>query len=429
MTGSILSKRIKQIYQVYVPAFMFCLFLAGAMFTVKTAFLPEKALAAEQSAAIKEESSSGSSASGTAASSKKIRMSAKKLTLVQLQQKKLKLVNSKGKKVKWRSSDKKVATVSAKGLVLAVGEGSCTITARCNKKNYTCRIKVKPLALSASEVTLVRGRQKVLSLNNDKAKPVWESSDTRVATVNESGCVQALSPGECSVTASWKELVLICQVKVLPISVENLATSYPATAASQGRIVLAGSSSMDFWNSAPQAFAPFEVINTAIAGTRVVQWLDWYKELIVPYKPSAVVLYVGSNDIANGTSTTGKDNAANTILLLKRIKATLKNIPIYYIGVCPCWSRQGGWEEIRISNQLVQTFCNNTADLYYIGIGSAFMSADGTPNRANYLSDQLHPSARGYAIWKKMVARPVKKEVRARAKAAAKASTKKSSSK
>lgn len=54
----------------------------------------------------------------------------------------LKLKNSTGK-VKWSSTDTTVAKVSSKGLVTAVGEGSCKIKAKNNGKNYYCKIKVK----------------------------------------------------------------------------------------------------------------------------------------------------------------------------------------------------------------------------------------------------------------------------------------------
>ncbi|MBQ8981722.1 MAG: Ig-like domain-containing protein [Eubacterium sp.] len=53
----------------------------------------------------------------------------------------LKLKNTK-KKVKWTTSNKKIATVNAKGKVTAKGIGKCKITAKCGKKKYTCNVKV-----------------------------------------------------------------------------------------------------------------------------------------------------------------------------------------------------------------------------------------------------------------------------------------------
>ncbi|SDW68403.1 Protein of unknown function [Lachnospiraceae bacterium KHCPX20] len=52
------------------------------------------------------------------------------------------------KKVKWSTSDKKVATVSKKGLVKGVKAGKATITATdvSAKKKYTCKVTVKKSA-------------------------------------------------------------------------------------------------------------------------------------------------------------------------------------------------------------------------------------------------------------------------------------------
>lgn len=45
--------------------------------------------------------------------------------------------------IKWKSSNKKIATVSKKGVVTAKKTGTVTITATCNGKKATCKVKVK----------------------------------------------------------------------------------------------------------------------------------------------------------------------------------------------------------------------------------------------------------------------------------------------
>ena len=54
---------------------------------------------------------------------------------------KLKLENADGK-VKWKSSNKKIATVSSTGKVKAKTIGKATVTAICNNKQYKCKIVV-----------------------------------------------------------------------------------------------------------------------------------------------------------------------------------------------------------------------------------------------------------------------------------------------
>lgn len=54
----------------------------------------------------------------------------------------LKLGNVTSTDVQWKSSARKVAVVSAKGVITAKGEGTATITATYNKKKYTCKVTV-----------------------------------------------------------------------------------------------------------------------------------------------------------------------------------------------------------------------------------------------------------------------------------------------
>lgn len=72
---------------------------------------------------------------------KVVKLNKSKLTLQTGKTSKLKLKNTK-KKVKWSSKNKKVATVSSKGVVKAISVGKTTITAKSGKKKYSCKVTV-----------------------------------------------------------------------------------------------------------------------------------------------------------------------------------------------------------------------------------------------------------------------------------------------
>ena len=72
------------------------------------------------------------------------KLSSKKIVLQVGKTKKLKVKNKPaGVKVVWKSSKKKVATVSKKGKVKAKKPGKTTITAKVGKKKYKCKVIVK----------------------------------------------------------------------------------------------------------------------------------------------------------------------------------------------------------------------------------------------------------------------------------------------
>lgn len=347
-----------------------------------------------------------------AAKQSSIYLKEKKVSMIQCEYHRLKLKGADSSKVKWESSNPAVAEVSTTGRVHALSKGKCKITAVYKKKKYVCKVTVEALTLSASSVSLVRGRQANLSLNSRYAsRAAWRSTNPKIAKVDSNGCVEAVARGSCEIQAKWRGVILSCEVTVLSFTQVNLLQIYPATEQNYGKIVLAGSSSMDLWFSAPQAFAPYEVINMAIGGTRTVQWLEWHESMIVRYNPSAVVIYVGSNDLGNGKSISGEENAANTISLIRKLRSRLKGIPIFYVGVCPCYLREGAWTVIKTSNTMMQQFCRLTKNLYYLDLTSSICGPDGKPNPNYFLADRLHPSAAGYEVWKKVVAEAVKEEL------------------
>ncbi len=76
------------------------------------------------------------------ASKKKVKLNRKKVTLKIGEKIKLKLKNAKAKKVKWKSSNKKIATVK-KGVVKAKRPGKVKITAKYKKKKYKATVNIK----------------------------------------------------------------------------------------------------------------------------------------------------------------------------------------------------------------------------------------------------------------------------------------------
>ena len=117
-----------------------------------------------------------------------------------------------GLDVTWKSSDKKIATVSASGKVKGIKAGKVTITATAkNGKKQTWKMTVKKNAVksvtisgAADEITV--GDTMTLKAKgspSDAAQSfTWKSSNRKIATVDENGKVTALKAGKVKMTAT-----------------------------------------------------------------------------------------------------------------------------------------------------------------------------------------------------------------------------------
>lgn len=127
--------------------------------------------------------------------------------------------------VNWSSSDTSIATVDSNGVVTGVKAGNVTITGKITGVkgadgndlaiSASATIKINPaagLALSldrTSEVYLAVGGSTTLvaTVTNYQSDNgvVWESSDKKIATVNEKGVVTGVAAGSVKITATTKE--------------------------------------------------------------------------------------------------------------------------------------------------------------------------------------------------------------------------------
>lgn len=120
-----------------------------------------------------------------------------------------------GTKVKFKSSKKKVASVSKKGVIKAKKKGTAYITVYCKskpskKKKIKIRVGTPVSSVSISGYRYLRvGRGSDLDASVNKGatnKSVsWWSDNTAVATVNSNGYVKAKSPGTCTIYATAKD--------------------------------------------------------------------------------------------------------------------------------------------------------------------------------------------------------------------------------
>ena len=122
-----------------------------------------------------------------------------------------------------KSSDKKVATVSQKGKVVAKKAGKATITLKGkNGISYKCKITVKEPYISSKKKTLKIGEFYLLNLYGTEIKSA-KSSNEAVAKVNNKGEVVAKKVGKTTITLRGKNRKSYkCEIVVKNIYLEEM---------------------------------------------------------------------------------------------------------------------------------------------------------------------------------------------------------------
>lgn len=121
------------------------------------------------------------------------------------------------KKATWKTSNKKVATVSKSGKLTAKKAGTVTVTATYKgKTSKKVKITVAETKLNKTRLKIAAGKTYTLkaTYNKKRVKATFKSNNAAVASVNKSGKVTAKKAGTATITATYKNSRVSCKVKV-----------------------------------------------------------------------------------------------------------------------------------------------------------------------------------------------------------------------
>jgi lysophospholipase L1-like esterase len=166
-----------------------------------------------------------------------------------------------------------------------------------------------------------------------------------------------------------------------------------------GVIVFTGSSSINFWSSLADDMKPLDVINRGFGGSQIAEVNYFAPRIILPYRPSAVVLYCGDNDLSWPWS-----KSPDTILddfkqFVAIIHAQLPETWIYYLSIKPTTLRSRDWPTMQKTNEMTAAFIRTQDRVQFVDVSSAMLDSQGQPRRDLLKWDGLHPNPKCYALW------------------------------
>ena len=178
------------------------------------------------------------------------------------------------------------------------------------------------------------------------------------------------------------------------VEIEQRSASGKST---PGAVLFVGSSSIRLWKL-EESFPDLVAANHGFGGSFLSDSVHFFDRIIVPVKPTAVVIYAGDNDIASGKTPETVYNDFQQFVAAVRAKLP-ECRQIVYIGIKPSVKRWTLAEKIQQTNSLIKADCDNDPLLEYADVWGPMLTAEGVPNADLLVDDGLHMNERGYKIW------------------------------
>jgi len=161
-------------------------------------------------------------------------------------------------------------------------------------------------------------------------------------------------------------------------------------------VLFVGSSSIRLWHTLAADFPELPTINRGFGGSEIADSAYFAEQLVAPYRPRAIVMYAGGNDLADGKSPEQVRDAFGAFVTQARRWAG--EVPLAYLSIKPNLSRRQQLPQIRQANALISA-CADQRGVDYLDIHASMLGADGEADPRWFDDDGLHLNAEGYALW------------------------------
>ncbi|MBV9642123.1 MAG: hypothetical protein JO334_01000 [Verrucomicrobia bacterium] len=209
---------------------------------------------------------------------------------------------------------------------------------------------------------------------------------------------QSVAPPEPGPTVASSPVLPVNPCETEVTALEAKLSQSPISASP---IVFYGSSSIRLWKSLQQDFSGYAVLNCGFGGSRLTDCVRYAYRLVIPRRPSAIVIYAGDNDLAIGTPPEKVFQSFKQLFAIFRTYSP--SVPIAFVSVKPSPARLMFLENILKFNRLVDDFLKTQPETEYIDVCSDMLGQDRKPIQSLFVSDQIHLSPAGYQILRKEV--------------------------
>jgi hypothetical protein len=164
-----------------------------------------------------------------------------------------------------------------------------------------------------------------------------------------------------------------------------------------GGLLAVGSSTIRRWRTFQRSLSAFDPLQRGIGGARLTDLIQHQGSLLHASAPAGLLLFAGTNDIADGRSV---EAVLQAWRCLAQGVLSQPHTPILYtIGITPTPARWALWESAAAFNAEVARLSALHPRLRYIDSPAPFLATGSPPSASLFVEDGLHLSEAGYQLF------------------------------
>jgi lysophospholipase L1-like esterase len=164
-----------------------------------------------------------------------------------------------------------------------------------------------------------------------------------------------------------------------------------------GAVLFIGSSSIRLWTSLAADFPGVRTLNRGFGGSEIDDSTYFADRIVAPYRPRAIVIYAGDNDLQDGDSPAHVRD--DFTAFVRKARAVDPGVPIAFIAIKPSVARKALLPKIREANALVRMYAATQPGVAYLDVFTPMLGKHGQPQSQWFIADGLHMNRQGYALW------------------------------
>ena len=167
-------------------------------------------------------------------------------------------------------------------------------------------------------------------------------------------------------------------------------------------VIFYGSSSVRMWGTLNEDFPGMKVTNLGFGGSTLAACVWFFERIMTPYKPKALVIYAGDNDLGDGRHP--EEIFIFFQQLMVKSKILFGDLPCFFISLKPSLARWHMVDQFKYTNNLIESeIIKYDGNWKFIDIFKKMLDKSGKPNLDLFMEDGLHMSEKGYKLWKDIV--------------------------